>query len=54
MVEEDWKVMVFELWKKFCWEYLVKWEWEKFEDLEVELVDEEFFFGDVELSWYEW
>lgn len=42
-----------ELRKKSRREYLAKREREKLEDLEAELVDEEFLFGDVELSQHE-
>ncbi|XP_036623061.1 pre-mRNA-splicing factor ATP-dependent RNA helicase DHX16 [Trichosurus vulpecula] len=50
MAEEDQKAMVPELRKKSRREYLAKREREKLEDLEAELADEEFLFGDVELS----
>lgn len=50
MAEEDRKAMVPELRKKSRREYLAKREREKLEDLEAELADEEFLFGDVELS----
>ena len=42
-----------ELRKKSRREYLAKREREKLEDLEAELADEEFLFGDVELSQHE-
>lgn len=42
-----------ELRKKSRREYLAKREREKLEDLEAELADEEFLFGDVELSRHE-
>ncbi|MBV99006.1 putative pre-mRNA-splicing factor ATP-dependent RNA helicase DHX16, partial [Eschrichtius robustus] len=45
--------LVPELRKKSRREYLAKREREKLEDLEAELVDEEFLFGDVELSQHE-
>ncbi|XP_051852082.1 pre-mRNA-splicing factor ATP-dependent RNA helicase DHX16 isoform X2 [Antechinus flavipes] len=50
MAEEDQKAMIPELRKKSRREYLAKREREKLEDLEAELADEEFLFGDVELS----
>ncbi|XP_045434269.1 pre-mRNA-splicing factor ATP-dependent RNA helicase DHX16 isoform X3 [Pipistrellus kuhlii] len=53
MAEEDRKAMVPELRKKSRREYLAKREREKLEDLEAELADEEFLFGDVELSQHE-
>uniref|UniRef100_A0A5G2R7Y3 Pre-mRNA-splicing factor ATP-dependent RNA helicase DHX16 n=2 Tax=Sus scrofa TaxID=9823 RepID=A0A5G2R7Y3_PIG len=53
MAEEDRKAMVPELRKKSRREYLAKREREKLEDLEAELADEEFLFGDVELSRHE-
>uniref|UniRef100_A0A673SQV8 RNA helicase n=1 Tax=Suricata suricatta TaxID=37032 RepID=A0A673SQV8_SURSU len=53
VAEEDRKAMVPELRKKSRREYLAKREREKLEDLEAELADEEFLFGDVELSRHE-
>lgn len=53
MAEEDQKAMVPELRKKSRREYLAKREREKLEDLEAELADEEYLFGDVELSRHE-
>ncbi|KAK2492243.1 hypothetical protein MC885_006627 [Smutsia gigantea] len=53
MAEEDRKAMVPELRKKSRREYLAKREREKLEDLEAELADEEFLFGDIELSRHE-
>ncbi|KAM5263648.1 pre-mRNA-splicing factor ATP-dependent RNA helicase DHX16 isoform 1-T1 [Ctenodactylus gundi] len=53
MAEEDRKAMVPELRKKSRREYLAKREKEKLEDLEAELADEEYLFGDVELSRHE-
>lgn len=46
-------IQVPELRKKSRREYLAKREREKLEDLEAELADEEFLFGDVELSRHE-
>nr|KAF6336863.1 hypothetical protein mMyoMyo1_012069 [Myotis myotis] len=53
MAEDDRKAMVPELRKKSRREYLAKREREKLEDLEAELADEEFLFGDVKLSQHE-
>ncbi|XP_038624521.1 pre-mRNA-splicing factor ATP-dependent RNA helicase DHX16 isoform X1 [Tachyglossus aculeatus] len=50
MAEEDQKTMIPELRKKSRREYLAKREREKLEDLEAELADEEFLFGDQRLS----
>ncbi|KAM4815465.1 LOW QUALITY PROTEIN: pre-mRNA-splicing factor ATP-dependent RNA helicase DHX16-like, partial [Thomomys bottae] len=53
MAEEDQKALVPELRQKSRREYLAKREREKLEDLDPELADEEFLFGDGELSHHE-
>ncbi|XP_078073607.1 pre-mRNA-splicing factor ATP-dependent RNA helicase DHX16-like [Mustelus asterias] len=48
--EEDRRAMIPELRKKSRWEYLGKREQEKLEDLEAEIVDEEYLFSPTDLS----
>ncbi|CAN9501670.1 unnamed protein product [Ophioblennius macclurei] len=50
MAEDDQKNMLPELRKRSRWEYLKKREEEKLEDLEAEIVDEEYLFSSAELT----